>query len=41
MLATAAREPKRVSIIQANNHRFDGNTGEFYKQLREGLHWMK
>jgi dienelactone hydrolase len=41
MLATAAREPKRVSIIQANNHRFDGNTGEFYKKLREGLQWMK
>jgi dienelactone hydrolase len=41
MLAAAAREPKRVSIIQANNHRFDGNTGEFYKQLREGLQWMK
>ena len=34
-------EPKRVSIIQANNHRFEGNTGEFYKQLREGLKWMK
>ncbi|HEU0177996.1 MAG TPA: AcvB/VirJ family lysyl-phosphatidylglycerol hydrolase [Blastocatellia bacterium] len=41
MLATAASEPKRVSIIQANNHRFDGNTGEFYNQLREGLQWMK
>ncbi len=40
-LATAAREPKRVTVIQANNHRFDGNTNEFYRTLREGLQWMK
>jgi dienelactone hydrolase len=40
-LATAAKEPKRVSVIQANNHRFDGNTNEFYRTLREGLQWMK
>jgi alpha/beta superfamily hydrolase len=40
-LATAAKEPKRVSVIQANNHRFDGNTDEFYRTLREGLQWMK
>lgn len=39
-LATAAREPKRISVIQANNHRFDGNVGEFYRTLREGLQWM-
>ncbi|MGE0129281.1 MAG: AcvB/VirJ family lysyl-phosphatidylglycerol hydrolase [Blastocatellales bacterium] len=41
LLATAAREPKRISVIQANNHRFDGNVNEFYRQLREGLQWMK
>ena len=40
-LAAAAKEPKRVSIIQANNHSFDGNTDEFYRTLREGLEWMK
>lgn len=39
-LATAAREPKRVSVIQANNHRFEGNTAEFYRTLQEGLQWM-
>lgn len=39
-LATAAREPKRVTVIQANNHRFDGATDEFYRTLREGLQWM-
>lgn len=41
LLATAAREPKRISVIQANNHRFDGNVNEFYRQLKEGLEWMK
>ena len=41
LLATAAREPKRISVIQASNHRFDGNVNEFYRQLREGLQWMK
>ncbi len=41
MLATAAREPKQVAVIQANNHRFDGNTAELYHRLREGLQWMK
>ena len=41
MLATAAREPKRISVIQASNHRFDGNVNEFYRHLREGLQWMK
>lgn len=41
LLATAAREPKRISVIQANNHRFEGNVNEFYRQLREGLQWMK
>lgn len=40
-LATAAREPKRISVIQASNHRFDSNVNEFYRQLREGLEWMK
>lgn len=40
-LGEAAREPKRIKVIQANNHRFDGNTDEFYRTLREGLQWMK
>jgi hypothetical protein len=39
-LATAARDPKRVNVIQASNHRFGGNTDEFYRILREGLQWM-
>ena len=40
-LGAAAKEPKRISVIQANNHSFDGNTDEFYRTLREGLEWMK
>ncbi|MGE0882776.1 MAG: alpha/beta hydrolase [Blastocatellales bacterium] len=40
-LATLAREPKRVVVIPANNHRFDGNQNEFFRTLREGLQWMK
>jgi dienelactone hydrolase len=40
-LATLAKEPKRVTLIQAANHRFDGNTSEFYRTLREGLQWIK
>lgn len=41
MLAAAAKEPKRISVIQARNHRFAGNTSEFYHQLCEGLQWIK
>lgn len=40
-LTNAVKDPKRISIISANNHRFDGNTQEFYRALREGLQWMK
>lgn len=40
MLAASAKEPKRIAIVQANNHRFGGNAGEFYRQLREGLQWI-
>ena len=41
MIAAAARDPKRLSMIQATNHRFGGNTSEFYRQLREGLQWIR
>jgi alpha-beta hydrolase superfamily lysophospholipase len=40
-LFEAAREPKRFSLIQAQDHRFDGSQGEFFRALREGLNWMK
>jgi dienelactone hydrolase len=40
-LFEAAREPKRFSLVQARDHHFDGNQGEFFRTLREGLNWMK
>jgi fermentation-respiration switch protein FrsA (DUF1100 family) len=40
-LFEAAREPKRFSLVQAQDHHFDGNQGEFFRVLREGLNWMK
>jgi hypothetical protein len=40
-LFEAAREPKRFSLVQAQDHRFDGNQGDFFRTLREGLNWMK
>jgi dienelactone hydrolase len=39
-LFEAAREPKRFSLVQAQDHRFDGNQSEFFRALREGLNWM-
>jgi fermentation-respiration switch protein FrsA (DUF1100 family) len=36
----AAREPKRFSLVEAQNHKFDGNRDEFFRNLREGLGWM-
>lgn len=38
MLA-AAGDPKQFKIVQADNHRFDGNTDGFFKTLRESLLW--
>ena len=35
-----AKEPKRFLVIEARSHRFDGNSGEFFKSLREGLEWI-
>lgn len=35
-----AREPKRFVLIEALNHRFDGNLDEFYHQLLGALHWV-
>lgn len=40
-LFEAAREPKRFNLIQAKNHRYDGNHEDFFKTLREGLTWIR
>ncbi|MCS6816869.1 MAG: hypothetical protein N0A16_04995 [Blastocatellia bacterium] len=39
-LFSVAREPKRFQLIEARNHRFDGNTEGFFNALREGLEWV-
>ena len=39
-LFAAAREPKKFSAIEANNHRFEGNQKELFRLLAEGLRWM-
>lgn len=39
-LFAVAREPKQFALIQAQNHRFDGNRDEFFRTLRRGLGWI-
>ncbi len=36
----AAREPKRFSLVEAQNHRFEGNEGDFFRALQDGLDWV-
>jgi fermentation-respiration switch protein FrsA (DUF1100 family) len=40
-LFDAAAEPKRYFLIQADNHRYDGNLKEFYRRLQEALRWVE
>lgn len=35
-----ARGPKRLTFIDARNHRFDGGTDQFFATLVDGLHWV-
>ncbi len=37
---SAAAEPKRLRVINARNHRFDGGREQFYGALRDALQWM-
>jgi len=39
-LFSMAQEPKRLVLIDARDHRFDGHTEEFFRVLREGLQWI-
>jgi len=39
-LFAAAGQPKRFDLVQADNHRFDGNHKEFFLKLHEGLQWV-
>lgn len=36
-----AREPRRFILVEARNHRFDGNQEEFFRRLRESLEWIR
>lgn len=40
-LFAAARDPKRLAIIKARDHKYSGNTDEFFRTLREGLNWIE
>lgn len=37
----AAREPKRLWIVNASNHRFSDNLGDFNRQLLDAIAWVK
>jgi type IV secretory pathway VirJ component len=37
----AAREPKRLWVVDASNHRFSGNPAEFQARLLEAIEWVK
>jgi fermentation-respiration switch protein FrsA (DUF1100 family) len=39
-LFAAAKEPKRFVLIDARNHRFEGNQPELFRAIREGLEWL-
>lgn len=36
-----ASEPKRLAIINAKDHKYSGNTGEFFTVLRQALNWVQ
>ena len=38
-LFALAHEPKRLVVVDGQNHRFDGNQNEFFLKLRDGLSW--
>ena len=40
-LLARAREPKRLWIVRASNHRFSGNEDEFRRRLLEAVAWVK
>jgi fermentation-respiration switch protein FrsA (DUF1100 family) len=40
-LFSAAREPKRLVMVDARDHKYSDNTESFFQALREGLNWIK
>jgi pimeloyl-ACP methyl ester carboxylesterase len=41
VLFSAAREPKKLVMIDARDHKYSGNTEAFFRALREGLNWIQ
>jgi len=39
-LFSLAQQPKRYRLIQARDHRFEGNQPQLYQSIREGLEWI-
>jgi pimeloyl-ACP methyl ester carboxylesterase len=37
----SAAQPKRLFLVDARNHSYDGNQGEFFRVLREALEWIR
>lgn len=37
---SAARDPRRLIVVTADDHRFDGGRAEFFRSLRDGLAWI-
>jgi pimeloyl-ACP methyl ester carboxylesterase len=37
----AASQPKRFFLVEARDHRYDGNQGDFFRALRQALEWMR
>lgn len=40
-LFSAAREPKRLLLIDGEDHKFSGKTDEFFRALNESLKWIR
>lgn len=40
-LFSQAREPKRLAIIKARDHKYSGNTEGFFRTLREAVTWIE
>jgi pimeloyl-ACP methyl ester carboxylesterase len=40
-LFSEARQPKRLVMINSRDHKYSGNTEEFFRALREGLNWIQ
>jgi pimeloyl-ACP methyl ester carboxylesterase len=39
-LFSAALNPKRMVVIEARDHKYEGATGEFFRALPDGLRWV-